>query len=107
MPLPDGSKGPEHEHFWAVEAEVCGDMPGEGGTIINFAHLKSRLMNVISTLNETVLDEADYFRDKGSSAESVAAYIFERLAPVLPKNVQLKSICVSEQVGCWGIYSKE
>jgi 6-pyruvoyl-tetrahydropterin synthase len=107
IPLPDGTKGPEHEHFWAVEAEVCGDTPAKGEVVIYFAQLKSRLTNVISALNETVLNESEYFRDKGSSAETVAAYIFDRLAPTLPKEVQLKSVNVSEQVGCWGIYSKE
>jgi 6-pyruvoyltetrahydropterin/6-carboxytetrahydropterin synthase len=107
IPLPDGTKGPEHEHFWAVETEVCGDTPAEGGVVINFAQLKSRLTNVISTLNDTVLNEAEYFRDKCPSAENVAVYIFDRLEPTLPKNVQLKNIKVSEQVGCWGIYSKE
>jgi 6-pyruvoyl-tetrahydropterin synthase len=107
MPLPDGTKGPEHEHFWAVEAEVCSDTPAEGGVIIYFAQVKSRLTNVISALNETVLDDAECFQGKVASAENVAAYIFEHLEPVLPQGVRLKSISVSEQVGCWGTYSKE
>ncbi len=107
MPLPDGTQGPQHEHCWAVTVEVCGDKPQESGVVIYFAQVKSRLTNVIMTLNETVLDESEYFRDKGSSAETVAAYIFERLEPILPKEVQLKSVNVSEQVGCWGVYSKE
>jgi 6-pyruvoyltetrahydropterin/6-carboxytetrahydropterin synthase len=106
IPLPDGTKEPEHEHFWAVEAEVCGEAPDKGGVVINFAQLKSRLTNVLATLNETVLNESDYFKDKCPSAENVAVYIFDRLEPTLPKNVQLKSVKVSEQVGCWAVYSK-
>jgi 6-pyruvoyltetrahydropterin/6-carboxytetrahydropterin synthase len=106
IPLPDGTKEPEHEHFWAVEVEVCGETPDKGGVVINFAQLKSRLTNVLSTLNETVLNESDYFKDKCPSAENVAVYIFDRLEPTLPKNVQLKGIKVSEQGGCWAIYSK-
>lgn len=107
IPLPDGTKEPEHEHFWAVEVEVCGNVPSEGGVMINFAQLKSRLTNVLSALNETVLNESDYFKDKCPSAENVAVYIFDRLEPTLPDNIRLKSIRVSEQVGCWAIYSKE
>jgi 6-pyruvoyl-tetrahydropterin synthase len=107
MPLPDGTQGPQHEHFWAVAVEVCGDKPQGSGVVIYFAQVKSRLTNVIMALNETALDESEYFRDKGASAETVAAYIFERLEPILPKEVQLKSVNVSEQVGCWGVYSKE
>jgi 6-pyruvoyltetrahydropterin/6-carboxytetrahydropterin synthase len=104
--LPDGTKEPEHEHFWAVEAEVCGEATDKSGVVINFAQLKSRLTNVLATLNETVLNESDYFKDKCPSAENVAVYISDRLEPTLPKNVQLKSVKVSEQVGCWATYSK-
>lgn len=107
IPLPDGTKEPEHEHFWAVEVEVCGEAPDNGGVLINFALLRSRLEDVTATLNETVLNEADYFREKFPSAENVAVYIFDRLEPTLPKNVRIKGIKVSEQVGCWAIYSKE
>ena len=106
IPLPDGTKEPEHEHFWAVEVEVYGEVPADGGVIINFAQLKGRLTNVTSALSDSVLNETDYFRDKCPSAENVAMYIFDRLEPTLPKNVQLKSIKVSEQVGCWATYSK-
>jgi 6-pyruvoyl-tetrahydropterin synthase len=49
----------------------------------------------------------DYFQGKWPSAENVAVYIFDRLEPNLPGNVRLKSVRVSEQVGCWAIYSKE
>jgi 6-pyruvoyl-tetrahydropterin synthase len=74
--------------------------------VINFAQLKSRLLDVTATLNETILNESDYFKDKCPSAENVAVYIFDRLEPTLPDNVRLKSIRVSEQVGCWASYSK-
>ena len=107
VPQADGTKEVEHEHFWAVEVEVCGEAPADGGMMINFAQLKSRLSDVTATLNETVLNESDYFKDKSSSAENVAVYIFDRLEPNLPGNVRLKSVRVSEQVGCWAIYSKE
>ena len=107
IPLPDGTIEPEHEHFWAVEVEVHGDAPGKSGMVINFAQLKSRLLDVTAKLNETVLNESDYFKDKCPTAENVAVYIFDRLEPTLPDNVRLKSIRVSEQVGCWAIYSKE
>ncbi len=107
IPLEDGTKEPEHEHFWAVEAEVCGNDSIEGGVLINFAQLKNRLTNVISNIADTVLNEVDYFSGRGASAENVAQYIYDRLYPSLPLNVKLKSIKVSEQVGCWAIYTKD
>jgi 6-pyruvoyltetrahydropterin/6-carboxytetrahydropterin synthase len=107
IPLADGIKEPEHEHFWAVEAEVCSESAADGGVVINFAQLRSRLTNVTATLSDSVLNEMEYFHEKCPSAENVAVYIFDRLEPTLPKNIQLKSIRVSEQVGCWAIYSKD
>jgi len=108
IPLADMSrtKEPEHEHFWAVEAEVCSESPADGGVVISFAQLRSRLADVTSTLSDSVLNEMEYFKDKSASAENVAVYIFDRLEPLLPKNIQLKSIKVSEQVGCWAIYNR-
>jgi 6-pyruvoyltetrahydropterin/6-carboxytetrahydropterin synthase len=107
IPLPDGTKEQEHEHFWAVEVEVSSETPADGGVVINFAQLRSRLTDVTSTLSDSVLNEMDYFKNKCPSAENVAVYIFERLEPTLPANVRLKSIKVSEQVGCWATYDKE
>lgn len=106
IPLANGTKEPEHEHFWAVEAEVCSETPADGGVVINFAQLRSRLTDVTSTLNDSNLNEMEYFKDKCPSAENVAVYIFDRLEPVLPKNIQLKNIKVSEQVGCWALYDR-
>lgn len=107
VPLPDGTREPKHEHFWAVDVEVSGEMPNNGGMLMGFAQLKSRITEITSKLHDTVMDEADYFHNKCPSAENVAVYIFERLEPTLPKNVLLKSVKVSEQVGCWAIYSKK
>ncbi len=107
VPLSDGTKEPEHEHFWAVEAEVSTDKVGDSGVVINFAQLRSRLTDITSTLSESILNEMDYFKNKWPSAENVAVYIFDRLEPTLPENIRLKSVKVSEQVGCWAIYSKE
>ena len=106
IPLSDGTKEPEHEHFWAVEVEVSNDTLEDGGVVINFAQLKSRLMDVTSTLSDSVLNEMDYFKNKCPSAENVAVYIFDRLEPLLSANARLKSVKVSEQVGCWAIYTK-
>jgi 6-pyruvoyl-tetrahydropterin synthase len=74
---------------------------------MGFAQLKSRITDITSKLHDTVLNESDYFRNKCPSAENVAVYVFDRLELTLPKNILLKSVKVSEQVGCWAIYSKK
>ena len=41
--LPDGSREPEHEHFWAVSVEVSTDKLNGSGVVMDFAQLKARL----------------------------------------------------------------
>jgi 6-pyruvoyl-tetrahydropterin synthase len=104
--LSDGSQEPEHEHFWGVSAEVSTAKLGDHGVAVDFALLKSKLTGIISKLSGATLNDIDYFRDTGPTAESVAAYVFERLEPNLPNGVRLENVTVSEQVGCWARYSK-
>jgi 6-pyruvoyltetrahydropterin/6-carboxytetrahydropterin synthase len=105
--LPDGSKEPEHEHFWAVSVEVSSDKLNGNGVVMDFARLKSELTGITSKLGGGSLNDVDYFREHGPSAENVAVYIFQRLEPNLPDGVRLESVSVSEQVGCSAKYSAD
>jgi len=104
--LPDGSKEPEHEHFWAVSVEIATDKLDSRGMAVDFAQLRARLTDITSQLGGASINDVDYFREKGPTAENVAAYIFQRLEPNVPAGVRLESIGVSEQVGCSARYSK-
>lgn len=104
--LPDGAREPEHEHFWAVSVEVATDKLDNRGMAVDFAVIKARLSNITSQLGGALLNDVDYFREKGPTAENVAAYVFEQLEPNLPDDVQLKSVTVSEQIGCSARYSR-
>jgi len=105
--LPDGSREPEHEHFWAVLVEVSSDKLDGRGMAIDFAQLKARLTDITSKLGGASINDIDYFREKGPTAENVATYIFQRLEPNLPDGVRLASVSVSEQVGCTAKYSAD
>ena len=105
--LPDGSREPEHEHFWAVSAEVTTDKLDGRGIAIDFAQLKARLTDITSKLGGGSLSDIDDFREHGPSAECVAVYVFQRLKPKLPDEVRLVSVSVSEQVGCSAKYSAD
>jgi len=104
--LPDGTSEPEHEHFWAVSVEVAVDKLDSRGMAVDFAVIKARLGDVTSQLGGSLLNDVDYFRERGPTAENVAAYVFEQLEPNLPSNVRLKSVSVSEQIGCSARYSR-
>jgi 6-pyruvoyltetrahydropterin/6-carboxytetrahydropterin synthase len=104
--LPDGSREPEHEHFWAVSVEVVTDKLDGRGMAIDFARLKARLGDVTSKLSGDLLNDVDYFREKGPTAENVAVYVFDKLEQNLPTGVRLEAVTVSEQIGCSARYCK-
>ena len=103
---PGGSPEPQHEHFWAVSAEVSVDKLDGNGVAVDFARLKARLNDITSKLSGALLNEIDYFQKNGPTSESVALYVFQRLEPSVPEGVRLESVTVSEQVGCWARYRK-
>jgi 6-pyruvoyltetrahydropterin/6-carboxytetrahydropterin synthase len=105
--LPDGSREPEHEHFWAVSVEINADKLDDNGMVMDFAQLKARLNNITSKLTGAVLNNIDYFHKNRPTSESVAVYVFEQLEPNLPERVRLESVMVSEQVGCMSRYRKD
>ena len=105
--LSDGTVEPEHEHFWAVSAEVAADKLDSRGMAVDFAVLKSRVDSVTSKLGGALLNDVDYFRQRGPTAENVAAYVFEELKSNLPGDVRLKGVTVSEQVGCSARYTED
>jgi 6-pyruvoyl tetrahydropterin synthase/QueD family protein len=105
--LADGPGEPQHEHFWAVSVEVATGKLNSSGVIMDFAQLKSKLTEITSKLGGASLNDIDYFRKNRPTAESVAVYIFQRLEPVLPNDVRLESVAVSEQVGCMAKYRKD
>jgi 6-pyruvoyltetrahydropterin/6-carboxytetrahydropterin synthase len=103
----DGVKEPEHEHFWAVSAEVNSGKLNSNGMALDFALLKSKITEITSKLAGSFLNDISYFQEKGPTAENVAIYIFEQLEPVLPADVRLASVSISEQVGCIAKYHKD
>jgi len=105
--LPNGSREPQHEHFWAVSVEVSTDKLDKRGMAIDFSHLKSRLTGITSQLGGALLNDVDYFRENGPTAENVAAYVYNKLEPNLPTGVRLEGITVSEQIGCSARYSQD
>ena len=96
----DGSKELLHRHSWAVTAEVSSASLNDLGLVMDFNRLKEMVDNVVANFDNSCLEDLDYFQKKNSSAENVAKYIYQRLAPKLPTNLNLDSITVVEQPNC-------
>ena len=90
-------KEPLHCHNWAVIADVSSDRLDGLGLVMDFHRLKAMVDNIVAVLDNRCLEEFDYFQANNSSAENVAKYIYEQLAPRLPKGLNLDSIRVVEE----------
>lgn len=101
MTLPDGSKEPLHEHDWLVTTSVSSARLDEMGVVMDFHVLKAMVEAITAELDNTVLSEVAHFRQNNASAENVAKHVYDRLRGQLPDGVELKSIRVVEEPGCW------
>lgn len=106
LTLPDGSKEPVHWHNWSVTADVAGKKLDNMGVVMDFHRLKAALGGIIADLDNLPLNEIAYFQRNNPSAENVARYIYEKLAGKLPAGVELQSIKVGEEAGCWAKFGK-
>lgn len=104
--LPNGSKEPPHSHNWVVKTSVCSDTLNDMGVVMDFGQLKSAVEIITSEFDNISMDRIDYFQRNNPSAENVAKYIYEKLAPKLQKELKLRSIKVEEEPGCWAEYTK-
>jgi 6-pyruvoyltetrahydropterin/6-carboxytetrahydropterin synthase len=96
----DGSKEPLHRHSWAATADVSRASLNDRGLVMDFHRLKEMVDNIVADFDNSCLEDLDYFQKNNSSAENVAKYIYERLAPKLPTDLNLDSITVVEQPNC-------
>jgi len=106
--LADGSVEDLHEHCFKVRAAVSGKVLDEIDTVMDFHVLKGQLDEILAPLAGQKLEQVKYFADAGinASAETVARYIYERLADLIVDNVHLEFVEVMEQADCWAKYGK-
>ncbi len=104
--LPDGSKEPQHQHNWAVTAEVGSSELNSMGLVMDFHRLRTMLDSIAGELDNTAIEKIDYFQRNSASAENVAKYIYEQLEPKLPKGVKLEAVRVGEEPGSSTKFSK-
>jgi 6-pyruvoyltetrahydropterin/6-carboxytetrahydropterin synthase len=98
--LPDGSAEPPHSHNWSVSADVSSVQLDDNGMVMDFCLLKKLLDETIAPLTNRPIEQTDYFRKNGQSAEIIAKYIFEKLQPQLPAGLTLVQIQLTEQPRC-------
>ncbi len=94
-----------HGHNYTVEAVVEGEELNGEGMVIDFAVLKDILRRIIAGLDHTCLNEIDYFRERSTSSEHIARFIFDEFARHLPAvPVRAREVRVWESENSCAIY---
>ena len=87
-----------HGHNYVIEAAVTGEVDPDSGYLIDMKDLKA-------VLNQAVVDDVDHrhlnlevewLEGINPTAENLSRVFFERVAPKLPKGVELTAVTVHE-----------
>ncbi|MFM2310517.1 MAG: hypothetical protein RLY87_2639 [Chloroflexota bacterium] len=91
-----------HGHTYRVEATVSGTTLKADGTLFDIVLLQNALATVVSRLHYQNLDEVEGLNTRNTTAEVVADYIWEQVAPALRQTglVTLR-IAVWESPNAW------
>jgi len=94
-----------HGHNFKVEALVQGGSIGEGGMLLDFAVFKSRLKEILTDLDHKYLNEISFFKERASSSEYLALYIYDRLKGLLRnERVTVHEVRVWESENAYAAY---
>ena len=99
-----GTIEPRHSHDWQVEAAISGKNLDENGLLFDFNRLKKMLDNAVGGFKDRKLEDCPAFEGMNTSAENVAKYIYESIKSLLPKQVELLYVEVTEAPGCRARY---
>ena len=93
----DGSCERLHGHNFAVTAVTEAATLNEIGIAVDFKELSKHLDDVLDVLDHQNLNELPAFSTRNATAENVAAFVYERLAPqVEALGAKLRRVTVEE-----------
>lgn len=96
-----------HGHNFVVEALFEGEKPGTGGILVDFKVLKRFLREILDSIDHKYLNDIPFFREKASSSEFIAMYIYRALKKsVENERVFLKEVRVWESDSAYAAYGE-
>jgi 6-pyruvoyltetrahydropterin/6-carboxytetrahydropterin synthase len=94
-----------HGHNFTVEAIFEGEKIDGDGMLVDFAILKGYLKAVLSELDHTYLNEIPFFRERASSSEYIALFIYQRITELAKEqNASLTEVRVWESANSYAAY---
>jgi 6-pyruvoyltetrahydropterin/6-carboxytetrahydropterin synthase len=79
-----GAEAPLHHHQWQVAVRARSRDLDHIGIVVDFRVLRAALDEVLSILDQRVLEDLDAFAGGAPTVPAVARWIFERLGERLP-----------------------
>ena len=96
-----------HGHRYEVEAALAFDDVGAGGMAYDFSAAKQVLREITGELDHQNLNELPPFRDRETSAENQARYIYEQLRErLVDAGESVLYVRVWETPNQWALYSE-
>ncbi|MDR0868107.1 MAG: 6-carboxytetrahydropterin synthase QueD [Planctomycetota bacterium] len=95
-----------HGHNWRVKVAISGAELPSNGMLMDFGDLKRILAVELNLLDHQFLNQIPPFDRRNPTSESIAQYLFQRLAPQLPATVQMSAVTVWESEKCCAVYSE-
>ena len=87
-----GPASQPHEHAYRVEVRVTGDRLGADGTLFDITLLQGALGAALGDLEGRDLNTIPGLDEPNPSAEVLARYLFERIAPTLVNETALERL---------------
>jgi 6-pyruvoyltetrahydropterin/6-carboxytetrahydropterin synthase len=94
-----------HGHNFKVEALFQGDGVGPEGMLVDFAVLKAHLRTRLADLDHKYINEIPFFKERASSSEYLALYIYDRLRELTAEEgVTVREVRVWESDSAYAAY---
>jgi 6-pyruvoyltetrahydropterin/6-carboxytetrahydropterin synthase len=86
-----------HGHNWKVEAEIKTHGVNDIGIAVDFKDIRKVMEEIASGLDHQYINEIPPFDTINPTAENLAAWFYQQLAPVINNSTQkLNAICLWE-----------
>jgi len=102
-----GAESVPHSHPYVVEWIIESDKLDENGFATDISQMESVLEEVIGTIDDVLLNDLDYFRDRQPSLENLASYLHAQLRDRMKGRVRTKrkmEILIWESDTAWASY---
>ncbi len=103
---PDGTLEPLHAHDWVIQASFEAEQLNADGFVVDFVRVQDILGGILQPLTGANLNEHEWFRGRGTSAELLARRLFDTLDTPAWAPARLEQVRVREAPGCWAAYRR-